>query len=165
STGNANTIVPPLSTAAPWRSHQTNRRPSSARARARLQKGDLDGALADVNRALEIDPSYSPGYYGRALILVKMHEPEKAIADFSRAIEMEPDDAPLYFGRGSARYYLGDYDRAIADFDRALELDPKSEMARQGRKLAMAAKEKASLSKKSGKLASQPASRRPRPKR
>ncbi|TIV07428.1 MAG: tetratricopeptide repeat protein, partial [Mesorhizobium sp.] len=88
----------------------------------------------DVNRALEIDPSYSPGYYGRALILVKMHEPEKAIADFSRAIEMEPDDAPLYFGRGSARYYLGDYDRAIADFDRALELDPKSEMARQGRK-------------------------------
>jgi len=127
----------------------------SARARARLQKGDLDGALADVNRALEIDPSFSPGYYGRALILVKMREPQKAIADFNRAIEMEPDDASLYFGRGSASYYLGDYDRAIADFDRALGLDPKFDIARQGRKLAMAAKEKAPGSKKPGKPASQ----------
>ncbi|TPK96226.1 MULTISPECIES: tetratricopeptide repeat protein [unclassified Mesorhizobium] len=123
----------------------------SARARARLQKGDYDGALADLNRALDIDPSYIPAYHGRALILVKMHEPEKAIADFNRAIEMKPDYAPFYFGRGSTWYSMGDFDRAAADLDRALELDPKSEMARQGRKLAMAAKERASRSSQPAK--------------
>ena len=135
----------------------------SARARARLQKGDYEGALVDVNRALEIDPSYITAYHARALILVKKREPEKAIADFNRAIEMKPDYAPFYFGRGSTWYSMGDFDRATADLDRALELDPKSDMARQGRKLAMAAKEKALASKKSGKLASQAGKQTPAP--
>ncbi|RWD63339.1 tetratricopeptide repeat protein [Mesorhizobium sp.] len=135
----------------------------SARARARLQKGDLDGALADVNRALEIDPSYITAYHTRALILIKKREPEKAIADYNRAIEMKPDNASLYFGRGSTWYSIGDFDRAAADLDRALRLDPKSEMARQGRKLATAAKKKALASKTSGKLASQAGQQAPAP--
>ncbi|TPN76745.1 tetratricopeptide repeat protein [Mesorhizobium sp. CU2] len=126
----------------------------SARARARLQKGDYDGALADINQALEIDPSWITAYHARALILAKKREPEKAIADFNRAIEMKPDYAPFYFGRGSTWYSMGEYDRAAADLDWALELDPKSDMARQGRKLAKAAKEKAFRSNRPGKLAS-----------
>ncbi|WP_217578139.1 tetratricopeptide repeat protein [Mesorhizobium sp. GbtcB19] len=135
----------------------------SARARARMQKGEYDAALSDVNRALEIDPSYITAYHARALILIKKREPEKAIADFDRAIEMKPDYAPLYFGRGSTWYSMGDFDRAAADLDRALELDPKSDMARPGRKLAMAAKEKALASKTSGKLASQAGKQTPAP--
>jgi tetratricopeptide (TPR) repeat protein len=135
----------------------------SARARARMQQGDYDGALADVNRALEIDPSYITAYHARALILTKKREPEKAIADYNRAIEMKPDFAPLYFGRGSTWYSIGDFDRAAADLDRALRLDPKSEMARQGRKLAMAAKKKALASKTSSKLASQAGKQTPAP--
>ncbi|RAZ86945.1 hypothetical protein DPM33_26720 [Mesorhizobium hawassense] len=135
----------------------------SARARARMQKGDYDGALSDINRALEIDPSYITAYHARALILIKKREPEKAIADYNRAIEMKPDYAPLYFGRGSAWYSMGDFDRAAADLDRALELDPKSDMARQGRKLAMAAKERALVTKKSGRLASQAGKQTPAP--
>jgi tetratricopeptide (TPR) repeat protein len=135
----------------------------SARARARMQQGDYDGALADVNRALEIDPSYITAYHARALILIKKREPEKAIADYNRAIEMKPDFAPLYFGRGSTWYSIGDFDRAAADLDRALRLDPKSDMARQGRKLAMAAKRKALASKTSGKLARQAGKQTPAP--
>ncbi|RTL96509.1 MAG: tetratricopeptide repeat protein [Hyphomicrobiales bacterium] len=135
----------------------------SARARARLQKGDYDGALADVNRALEIDPSYITAYHARALILIKKREPEQAIADYDRAIEMKPDFAPLYFGRGSTWYSIGDFDRAATDLDRALRLDPKSDMARQGRKLAMAAKKKALAARTSGKLASQAGKQTPAP--
>lgn len=135
----------------------------SARARARLQKGDYDGALADVNRALEIDPSYITAYHARALILIKKREPEQAIADYDRAIEMKPDFAPLYFGRGSTWYSIGDFDRAAADLDRALRLDPKSDMARQGRKLAIAAKKKALAARTSGKLASQAGKQTPAP--
>ncbi|MBZ9849239.1 tetratricopeptide repeat protein [Mesorhizobium sp. CA14] len=135
----------------------------SARARARMRQGDYDGALADVNRALEIDPSYITGYHARALILAKKREPEKAIADLDRAIEMKPDYAPFYFGRGSTWYSMGEFDRATADLDRALKLDPKSDMARPGRKLAIAAKKKALASKTSGKLASQAGKQTPAP--
>ncbi|MEZ2329747.1 tetratricopeptide repeat protein [Mesorhizobium sp. RCC_202] len=118
----------------------------SARALARLQSGQYDGAVADYSQALELDPDYVEAYSGRAFALVKKREPEKAIADLDRAIAMKPDHAPYYFGRGSAWYYIGDFDRAVADLDRAIELDPKFDIARQSRKLAVAAKEKSSRS-------------------
>jgi tetratricopeptide (TPR) repeat protein len=43
--------------------------------------GDLDHALADFNRAIELNPAFSPTYYGRAMIHVQRQQFAEARAD------------------------------------------------------------------------------------
>src|SRR6266545_3627431 len=78
---------------------------------AREAKGDLDGAIADFNRAIELDPKLAISYHNRGLA-------QKAKGDQDGAI-------PNYNNRGITKEGKGDHDGAIADYSRAIELDPK----------------------------------------
>ncbi|HSA67543.1 MAG TPA: tetratricopeptide repeat protein, partial [Methyloceanibacter sp.] len=49
-------------------------------------RGGLQRALADFNRAIELDSSLAPIYANRGLIYQYMGEPNPALADFNRAI-------------------------------------------------------------------------------
>ena len=88
------------------------------------KKGDLDRAIADFTKALELDPNHAPAYYYRGLAYDKKGDLDRAIADFTKALELDPNHAPAYYYRGLAYDKKGDLDRAIADFTKALELDP-----------------------------------------
>lgn len=50
---------------------------------------ELDKALADINKALEIKPDYDMGYLNRAEIYNKMGEKKLACEDFSRAKQLK----------------------------------------------------------------------------
>ena len=88
-------------------------------------KGDVDGAIADFTRAIELYPKYSTAYTNRGLAKKNKGDLEGAIADCTRAIELDPKDAGAYSNRGIAKQAQGDLNRAIADYTRAIELDPK----------------------------------------
>jgi tetratricopeptide (TPR) repeat protein len=80
---------------------------------AKQGKGDVDGAFADYNRAVEL---------AAKLTIFCM---DGTIADYNRAIELDPKQPRAYMNRGFAKQGKGDVDGAFADYNRALELAAK----------------------------------------
>jgi tetratricopeptide (TPR) repeat protein len=85
----------------------------------------LTMALADLDKAVAMNPSLAPAYYIRGLVHLERRDPDKAITDLSTAVALNRRFAPAYTVRGRAFAQKGDHDRAIADYSKALELDPK----------------------------------------
>jgi lipoprotein NlpI len=96
---------------------------------AKVGKGDVDDAIADYNRALELDPKFADAYNNRGIAKVRKGDFDGAIADYSRALKLDPKFAAAYRRRGIAEQDESDFDGAIADYNRALELDPKFAIA------------------------------------
>src|ERR1700694_1641978 len=65
-----------------------------------LDAGDLDGALAEFNRDIEIDPNYSAPYFSRGFVRRRQSDYDRAISDFTKAIELNPI-AEAYLDRGA----------------------------------------------------------------
>src|SRR5205814_7290966 len=106
------------------------------RASARGFNGDMNGAIADFSRAIELDPKSTSAYYHRGIARLEKAEFDAAIGDLNRAIELSPNTSDYYNDRGRAKLRKGDNDGAIADFTKAIELDPKNALGYRNRALA-----------------------------
>ena len=94
---------------------------------AKSSKGDLDGAIADFDRALELDPKDASTYNVRGYTYMLKGDYERAIQDCSHSIELnETGNNPFaYNNRGWAYCKKRDYDRAWADVKKCRELGGK----------------------------------------
>jgi tetratricopeptide (TPR) repeat protein len=90
------------------------------RAIARLVQGDLEGALADFRRCVELDPGYAEAWNNSGLARQRLGRLAEARADFDQALALRPHYTEALNNRGQARQRSGDVDGALADFDRAL---------------------------------------------
>ena len=90
----------------------------------KAKNGDLDGAIADFDRAAELDPKNDAPYYNRAQARRLKNDTAGAIADYTKAIELGSTNPAAYNNRGNARAENKDRDGAIADYTRAIELKP-----------------------------------------
>ena len=65
---------------------------------------DLQKALKDHNRAIELSPMDATMYNARGVVYSRMSPPEysKAFKDYDRAIELNPDYYMAYSNRGNA---------------------------------------------------------------
>jgi len=88
-------------------------------------KGDLPGALAAYDKAIEIRPNDASARNTRAKAREAKGDHDGAIADYAQALTLQPRAAAFYAGRGRARTAKGDFDGAIADLDKSLELSPR----------------------------------------
>lgn len=52
-----------------------------------------DKAIADFNKAIELDPEYALAYSTRGFAYTKLGEKEKAISDFEKCIELSENPA------------------------------------------------------------------------
>ena len=96
-----------------------------SRGDAKLRKGELEGAIADYDRALELEPKNSYVYWSRGIAKHDKGDLEGSIADYDRAIEIYPKEGDFYFSRGIAKEDKGDSEGAMSDYDRAIEIQPK----------------------------------------
>ncbi|WP_181161230.1 caspase family protein [Labrys okinawensis] len=121
------------------------------RAFARAFIGNGEGAIADADKYLSIDPKASEAFHARALGNVARQDFTKAIADFSQAISMGRKRLFIQRQRGDVYLRIGQPEQAIADYQAQLNLTP-------GNALAMVGLEKArqAMAAKSLALASPP---------
>jgi tetratricopeptide (TPR) repeat protein len=103
-------------------------------------KRDLDGAIANFTKAIEIKPDYATAYYNRGTTKQTKGDVDGALADFTKAIEIKPDFAAAYNNRGFTQKAKGDVDGAIADFTKAIQLKPDYAVAYYNRGNAQKAK-------------------------
>ena len=91
-----------------------------------LEKEDLDRAIADFTKAIEIDPDNATVYNNRgfALRIKSRMVMVAAVDDFTKAVEISPPYAAAYNNRGYALKELGDTYNAQKDFNEARHLDP-----------------------------------------
>ena len=102
----------------------------------KAKKGDLDGAIADFDRAIELNPKDDAPYYNRAQAKRLKKDAAGAIVDYTRAIELGSQNPAAYNNRGNARAENNDWDGAIADYTRAIELKPDYARAYYNRAVA-----------------------------
>lgn len=90
---------------------------------AKQSQGDLNGAIADYNKAIELNPDLVAAYKGRGLAKQIQGDLDGAIKDYTEAIEVRPDDAAgLYLTLGFVKGAKGDLDGALTDLGKVAEL-------------------------------------------
>jgi tetratricopeptide (TPR) repeat protein len=82
-------------------------------------------AIADLDRALALNPRLATAYGDRGIAHRKNGNYALAIADYGEAIRLWPEWHDWYIHRGIAFSTLGRYDEAIADYGTALRLRPR----------------------------------------
>jgi CHAT domain-containing protein/tetratricopeptide (TPR) repeat protein len=95
----------------------------------KYMNGDLIGAIASYDRALEFKPDFHEAWTNRGIALVSLGRYEEAIASFDQALEIKPDYHEAWHNRGIALVNLGRYEEAIASWDQALEIKPDYHLA------------------------------------
>ena len=95
-------------------------------------KGDLkdyQGVIADLGKAIVINPQHTTAYYNRGNAKRKLKDNLGAIVDYSKAIEINPQYVNAYYNRGNAKRELKDNLGAFADYSKAIEINPQSASA------------------------------------
>ena len=93
-----------------------------ARAIAKNQLNDREGAIKDLTTALEINPNYARAYRARGIILKGIEDIDKATADFNEAIRVSPEYAEAYFQLGIMKSKTNNKQEAIDYFTKAISL-------------------------------------------
>lgn len=102
-------------------------------AMAAFLSGDLDGAVAQINQALTLNPDKALFYTSRGIAYAQMRELDQALADFERAINLEPDDVLAYVIKGFTLWQAGDSEAALRVYDQVIGLGSDDLMAYYGR--------------------------------
>jgi tetratricopeptide (TPR) repeat protein len=96
----------------------------TARGLALREGREPDKALADFDRAIELDRQATLAYYHRANLAYSKAQYDKALADYNTVIEQDPSFDWAYHVRGWIHYRRMDYDKALADYETAIKLVP-----------------------------------------
>lgn len=91
--------------------------------------GNKDKALADLDKALEIDPQYGYGRFNKALIYELFGRYDDALAWYDKAIEVEPDYEWSHYGKASIYGRRGDLENTVINLKKAIELKPSAKDA------------------------------------
>ena len=95
------------------------------RAESYYRDGEHEKAVADLGRAIEIEPAQYKPYFLRGLVFFRKRQYPEAIADFSEVVEIKKDDEKSYNFRGLAHQLHGDDNAAMVDFSQAVRINPE----------------------------------------
>jgi tetratricopeptide (TPR) repeat protein len=85
---------------------------------------DLDGAIAQVNEALTLEPGRSQAYVNLAVFRVASGNREAAKTAFAQAVATDPSSVAAWLALANFQWSGGDADAAFESLTRAHRLDP-----------------------------------------
>lgn len=112
-----------------WQTETIRRMPHYApayldRGVARVHAGDLSGALEDLSKSAQLDPSNVYSLAMRGIVKHRQGDYLAAREALSEAVRMDPGLVLAYLHRARASLKLGDNRIALRDLDEVLTLDP-----------------------------------------
>ncbi|MBU0606132.1 MAG: tetratricopeptide repeat protein [Candidatus Omnitrophica bacterium] len=111
-------------------------RPLNNRGKVYQDKGDIDQALSDYNKAIELNSEYADAYNNRGNAYTQKDNFDQALSDYNKAIELNPKYVDAYSNRGNAYTQKGNPDQGISDCNKAIEINPKYADAYSNRGIA-----------------------------
>ena len=91
-----------------------------------VHKGDLQEAVKDFTRALELDPKVATGYVNRGFVLNDLKQAAKATRDFQTGLKLQPDYGEAHLGLAFADLQLHRPKPALKQLDAAEKILGKS---------------------------------------
>lgn len=86
---------------------------------------DHRAALANFNKALELDPTFLDAWVRKGVTLYDQEDYYESMKCFNKAIELSPNSFKALYNRGKNRLRLDDPELAISDFSKACQKKPK----------------------------------------
>ena len=86
--------------------------------------GDNEMAIAEQNRALELDPDYGNAHNELGYIYLDLRDFDKSVEHFQKYAALNPKDANPLDSLGEAYFQMGRLDEAIAKYKEALAVKP-----------------------------------------
>jgi len=89
----------------------------------RVKKDDFEGALADFNQLLTINPSNSGAYSNIGILYYKQEKYKEAITNFNLALEIDPSNTMALYNRGMCYFKQNLKTEACTDFHHSCRLN------------------------------------------
>ena len=96
----------------------------------------LDAALADFDRAIELNPAEAKAWLNKGVVFSARDQNDSAFVCFDRALQIQPSLFTAWSDRGGIKARRGDLSGAVADFSRAIAINPWYREAYSNRGLA-----------------------------
>jgi tetratricopeptide (TPR) repeat protein len=91
---------------------------------ALFQKGQVDEAIEQYQKALKINPNYVETYNNLGIAHLKKGQVDEAISECQKALGINPNFAEAHNSLGQVLLQKGSVDEAIVQYQRALEINP-----------------------------------------
>ncbi|KAJ5735240.1 uncharacterized protein N7483_000365 [Penicillium malachiteum] len=85
--------------------------------------GNAQGALEDLNKSVELQPSLAQSYIKRASLHLELGNKDAAADDFELAINNDKEDPDIYYHRAQLHFILGEFAEAAKDYQKSIDLD------------------------------------------
>ena len=95
------------------------------------QAHDSRAALANYDKAIELDPKYVDAWVRKGITLFNVQNYIDAEACLNQAVKLSPRHFKAVYNRGKLRMELSNNEGAIADLDRACDIKPENAKAHE----------------------------------
>lgn len=88
----------------------------------RQRKVECEMCMRDLDKVIELSPTFVYAYYNRAFISARLNNFDAALQDLNKAVELYPNFAEAYYNRGLIHLRLGKTKLGVQDLSKAGEL-------------------------------------------
>ena len=94
------------------------------RAVLKMELNDTNGALADLEKASQVDSLRTEAFINKGAICYQNGDFAEALQSYDRVLRIDPENARAYLGSGQTKQAANDFQGALDDFNKAISLDP-----------------------------------------
>ncbi|KAI1081147.1 import receptor [Whalleya microplaca] len=89
----------------------------------RCLRGSQELALKDMDKSIELDPTFTQSYVKRASMHLEMGNRDKAASDLEKAVQQNDQDPDIYYHRAQLHFIHFEFQDAAKDYQKSIDLD------------------------------------------